>query len=811
VTEQAPIILFDQPIAFVGREPELTFLERAAADPDCRGVVVYGLGGIGKTSLLRVLASRLQALGKPVVFLDLGSSFSVEEIFFELSGSIRSQLQERLISRHKQITGKHEDANRFIAEPAALLSEIGEAYLFFDSIDIVGDREKLELSIRRLILETPHDTKFFMASRFHSILEHLDQQQIRAIALGPLQQEDVFRILEQQHTLPIDLAAVQKIQSMAHGNPLLVSVAATLFKEFDLQTLPESNGDIVENILMRMHEREESKMDPDLRHVLRLMLFVVSGYDEHSVSADFLEVIIGKSPRDFPSISMFYRRRRAGMHVEFSHIIFKDFYRRLFAGQSEIDFHSLDFGAEEAERDKKLHQEFMAPPIMADILSGDKTIILGDRGSGKSAMLRHLHSVRATLAGRPTKGISGLAPLPHLPTFIARYNRESNGNQLDADGFKELWLLYCTEALARYAFGTFADNARAVPAIKKLLRRQCPDVLRAAAVTPVGRLLTWLAEHTQAKVSFAFLGIPLTFEASGKDVKGRVVDLRDVVESVSSMLRATKITVGVVLDGIDEVYKHDRVRQEKMVQGLFLAESEMAKYEAIKLIILMRTDLYAVYDIQEKSKRVSRTGRLTWDYKALYKMMLARVAGNSSLGMAQNLLSPKRNGDEDEEIRYRLRVLLPETVEGDSTREWLERHLRNGRGRISPRQIVTLLIALRDAVIEEPKRAGPLPLFEEHHVRRAMDRLSELSYEEVLSDFRVGEALMMNCRAGNVRKMSMEKARQLTGGKDGEADKQLRLLERLGVLERWVEESEAGVMETGYRLPPLYTRCWADR
>jgi hypothetical protein len=54
---------------------------------------------------------------------------------------------------------------------------------------------------------------------------------------------------------------------------------------------------------------------------------------------------------------------------------------------------------------------------------------------------------------------------------------------------------------------------------------------------------------------------------------------------------------------------------------------------------------------------------------------------------------------------------------------------------------VILLLALRDAMIQLPKRVSLLPIFEEHHLQMALDRISKLSFDEVLDDFRIGRSL----------------------------------------------------------------------
>jgi hypothetical protein len=70
-----------------------------------------------------------------------------------------------------------------------------------------------------------------------------------------------------------------------------------------------------------------------------------------------------------------------------------------------------------------------------------------------------------------------------------------------------------------------------------------------------------------------------------------------------------------MLDRIDETFKYDRAKQEAVVQALLQAEARVSLFDAIGLAVFLRTDLFELYDIQEKNKLVSRTLTLDWEKK----------------------------------------------------------------------------------------------------------------------------------------------------------------------------------------------------
>jgi hypothetical protein len=261
----------------------------------------------------------------------------------------------------------------------------------------------------------------------------------------------------------------------------------------------------------------------------------------------------------------------------------------------------------------------------------------------------------------------------------------------------------------------------------------------------------------------------------------------------------------VIVDRIDEIAKYERKQQERLVQGLMMAESYLAQKAALKLIVLLRTDLFELYDIQEKNKFISRTVRLEWEITQLIQIMMRRLFANEQLTkVADRLRFQTISRDTRDSVS--LRIVFPEVIEGVPVRRWLSEQLANGKGRISPRQIVLLLLLAQ----EEAVKSGVdrlCPLFDEAAVRKAMTRLSELSYGEVVSDYRLSTTFVKNCRAGKFQEFTVKQVEPLFDSEDGPVAAQTELLERLGFLHRVVIQTAEGP-ESRFRVPRLYTRCW---
>ena len=279
----------------------------------------------------------------------------------------------------------------------------------------------------------------------------------------------------------------------------------------------------------------------------------------------------------------------------------------------------------------------------------------------------------------------------------------------------------------------------------------------------------------------------------------------DFIDRADRLLQATNRRQLIVFDQIDEAFKYQRDRQEALVQGLFLAESFLSLRSAIRLVVLLRTDLFELYDIQEKNKFMSRTVRLEWRRDDLRKLLLHRLFSNDDLQKVIQSLNAA-SLPPDVLALIQMRIVFPAEVEGKPFQDWLFEGLRNGKNHIAPRQIILFLNVAKEQAKKETTRRK-IPLFGENELAEAMTRVSEFSYEEVISDFRAATGIVRNCRAAKITEFEPEKVNTLFDEKEGSRVLQLERLERLGFLSRTIAKDGDSLVPR-FRIPRLFTRCW---
>ena len=765
---------------------ELTDILRRLDSPDRVGVLVLGDPGSGKTVLLQQLAAELQRQGRAVVAVDL-LHIPDDNLGALILGGLPPGVADDLDAEGTMIRGS---ARSSLRQSVAVLNRAAERLqapvLLLDALDespypqrTAADVEELSRALRGwqvVVASRPVGGVVHRFGRFD------------VLQLGALTKDDMLDMLaELAPDLPPD--AARAVVTVANGNPLVLRLAARAAQ------LPAAAGAVSANDLqgligLLIDDAIGSSRDPATFGRILEEIALAGGEDRMSALAGKLHI-----PEDrvrdvlnyLPALSLLTVDQQTGT-VAFAHISIQEFVVRQIFGRP-FRLAELRFGAEEAELDDLLDASFVDRHSLDRILQQRKSIVIGDRGSGKSAIFRKLVEDQAV----ETFAVANTGELLHRIVDKDAW--------LDAEALRAAWLVVIAAVVAV----AVPDNA------PRTQRRNATD-LRAALGLPtkppsrtrrVMRAAGRLLGGTTLKLGVG----PVNLEAklpAGSRPGGSVLDVEEMLQQTDQLLKNAGRRVMVLLDRIDETFKYDRPRQEAVVQALLQAEARVSQLDGIDLVVFLRTDLFELYDIQEKNKLVSRSLVLEWSEEDWLRVLVRRVFANQPFALLATRLHV---AGEDAEVRAALEVLFPAQIEGQPVDRWLVDSLRNGNGDISPRLAVLLLHLTQERSARSDDPVTAVPLFAADAVQRAMTKLSDLSFSEVVNDFKVAPTFVLNCRAGKLTSFTLENVEHLFDAADGKTGDQVRLLERLGFLERIVEQRGAQTTSL-FRIPRLYTRCW---
>jgi hypothetical protein len=804
--------------------------------PGARNAFVIGPGGSGKTTALKYLAARFRSENHLAVLVQLREIDSSDQLVMHIARSILKQAMTATEGRNvesdplAEIQAQFDSqftASQRLSRSAEVLDRIIElvirrngldarAYIFLDGLDEAYRAGDVVVAIENLT-EQLTSTSLVIASRAASLVDRLgsraafDTFQLTGLTKSE-SAEFVQRLFPDKRLEP---AVLDRMISRAEGSPLILSLLAAYFRENrDLQALDRTDGlgtaDTIWTVLDRVFVRQigTDQAGMDARLLLSLLVFfqpvsVAELTDMSALSPD-------RARRAFDKLLASRLINSSDAYVTFAHDLIATYHLLNNILTHAIEIHALRFGDEAAERDGLLKDNFIPPRDLHSIATGTKTIVLGDRGAGKSAIFRALQETNGrTMNSTDSAGPRTITSASQNPASFVQQMIPNDSGTSSADGFKAVWLLYSAALAARDVDVTTNEDDS-----KKALIKDARIILRqigwAGWIKGESLPAKWWAvvrSFLPEKVTLK-LG-PVTVEPNlNKRERGWLggdIKIDDFIDRLDRLLLATNRRLLIVFDQIDEAFKYQRERQEALVQGIFLAESFLSLRQSIRLIVLLRTDLFELYDIQEKNKFVSRTVRLDWSRDELRKLLLQRLYSNNSLNsVLQPLLRSSLQPTILSQIQFR--IMFPTEVEGKPFEEWLFDSLKNGKNHVAPRQIVLFLNLARDKATGDTKRRR-IPLFSEKDVADAMTRISELSYEEVISDFRAAVGFVRNCRAGKITEFELEKVKTLFDDKEGSVVLQVEKLERLGFLSRTIAK-DGDLLLPRFRIPRLFTRCW---
>ena len=290
---------------------------------------------------------------------------------------------------------------------------------------------------------------------------------------------------------------------------------------------------------------------------------------------------------------------------------------------------SIDLGASNAESDARLAEYFVTTPYVEEALGGRKTLFLGRKGSGKSALFREFPRLLAE--SRPDMATVSLTPDEYLWDALRRY-RESGLSDLAAhrNAWKLTLAVQIAAQLVTHNYPAQSDAERAAETMRNFLKDNFGD-----EVLPAGGIVKVLRDLRSFNLSaFGFgAGVTKDEQAEGNITPG-------VIAKLMELIRACLEQVGVVvlIDRLDEEWDGSH-EAERLLIALLMVSKELndsmgpdSLGGGLKVLVFLRSDIYGglgadptgpQFDDQDKHRGTEQV--LTWTVPELREMLTARL------------------------------------------------------------------------------------------------------------------------------------------------------------------------------------------
>jgi hypothetical protein len=388
-------------------------------------------------------------------------------------------------------------------------------------------------------------------------------------------------------------------------------------------------------------------------------------------------------------------------------------------GISDSLLKSLYFGKDDAESDIAagglLRDGLLKTAAYNNAMSGRKTLIIGRKGSGKSAICVGLREA-------PPQGltVSVVTPDEISADEIRRFELQGiTPEQSKALMWRYLFATEVAKCIIRHVATAHDKQSQAV----KQLRRFLADNGEHCEIG-FNQKFWRIIERLKSSISLNAFGGSVRVELAPSEGI-RVNNTLDVLEAnIVDAQKAIGCTCPygthlMLVDQIERVWSND-ARSDAMVTGLLLASKDIAtKFTGLRCVVLLRTDIYDMLLFQDRDKFRGDEFRIDWNESDLLDLVLIRAR----VSMGVSLEADELWG-----------TVFPASIEGTPIQKYLV-----GRTLMRPREMIQLCNACRDTA--EKNGNGTI---EESDVIEAVTQYSNWKFQDLLSEYRINYPFLVD-------------------------------------------------------------------
>ncbi|WP_033222379.1 P-loop ATPase, Sll1717 family [Kitasatospora phosalacinea] len=381
----------------------------------------------------------------------------------------------------------------------------------------------------------------------------------------------------------------------------------------------------------------------------------------------------------------------------------------------------LFFGRDDAENDLKdgLLRGVVFRPSHAykEALLGRRSLIIGRKGSGKSAICRQL----ATPDGHQGASIL-ITPDDAAGDEIRRFELQG----VTADTAKSLiWrYVFAVHAARHLTNHARIAHGRRLPASVRALRSFLNENGESGESGLYDRLRRGVRGLQSANLSLKAFGVEAAFGVNGASEGAQASHQLGVLEDAVAAAFADLNCAGshppllVLVDQLEQVWTIDP-ESHALVTGLLLAAKHVTSHYsgAVRTALFIRADIYDTLNFGDGDKFHSDEIRITWTHDGLKDIALSRAQASLGSGLTSDQLWG---------------WLFPRTVLGEPTAEYLFR-----RALPRPRDVIQFLNACQSVAAE---RGGPT--ITEDDVLGATEQFSRWKLQDLAKEYLVNHPFL---------------------------------------------------------------------
>ena len=422
----------------------------------------------------------------------------------------------------------------------------------------------------------------------------------------------------------------------------------------------------------------------------------------------------------------------------------------------------LDVGSDVAETDDRLSQSFVETSDFHDLVGDRCDVVLGVKGTGKSAMFRRLADADIAIPGLEDTDI-----LPAFNTHGSVIFRQLVRATTATPSERELallWYAYLCAVLGNHLVGTYGDTLNAQPLADTLSRYglltgdRDPSRLFDRVLRQARAVLANTTVEGQFEISAGPTSATLKATAPPREPTTPTPLLQEDFDTLFSqchrLLEALGRRCWIVFDRLDEAFYDTPELERDALRALLRTKIDLNAYGArVGIKVFLRSDV--LDRVSQETGFVNATHlrqvHLRWDRELLRALIAYRVASNPIT--RRQLAVRERDLHSEQGHRRICRRLFPDRIDGLRYLDWVIDVTTDASGLPNPRNVITLIQLARRRQLRTDER-----LRRDYDVRQPLIRVEtwrvaarDLS-EKRLEDTVLAEAVELRRLAERLRR-----------------------------------------------------------
>jgi hypothetical protein len=403
---------------------------------------------------------------------------------------------------------------------------------------------------------------------------------------------------------------------------------------------------------------------------------------------------------------------------------------------------TVDAGNSVAEFDTDLEKYFVETETFRSVISGEKDIIAGDKGTGKTAIFRVLQN---SYRSYPT--------LEHVE-IITAFNPQGNpifqkiasGEVLSEGLYQTIWKAYLLSLVGNWIVNKYTkeynNEIRNLSHVLDHLGLSSEDISPETIFGKLADMATRLTKpkSIEATITMTEAGLPVIVpkvEFGPAREEGSFIYNDDYLGILDAAARSTDLTLWVLFDRLDEAFTGFPKTEVPALRALFRTYLDLSGLTSIKLKLFIRKDLLrkvAIGGFVNLTHINAKKIEIVWDDEDLLSMLVRRIKRNDKF------VSESKTEDVTDVATFGI-IFPPKIDNGQkkpSTETWIMTRIRDGKGIKPPRNLIDLFNKARENQLRREQREGRQidpargPIIEADSVKRAFSQLSDQRVQDTL-------------------------------------------------------------------------------